>query len=93
MNFNDAKRDKMQTVLGVVGNQHNDLELLYVQLLGASASIVAEGWQQVWDIALIPPGQFNDRADQWLASLGFSEGTTHESWLAYWLAPIPTPPP
>ena len=87
MNFNDEKMNKMQTALGIVGSQHNDLELLYVQLLGASASTVAEGWHQVWDIDLIPQGQFNDRADHWLAGLGFLQDTTHESWFAYWSSP------
>ena len=82
--FNDAKRDKIQSALGAIGGQLNDLELEFVRLLGASANTAKDGWSQVFDIALIPPGQHNDRASIWLGDQGHNQDQLNDQWHSYW---------
>lgn len=96
--LNDAKLLTLRTQLGLEGHI-NDLELLWVQALGATSGLIVDAWWEVFDAAAVPAGQFNDRAVAYiLAEVGAPPSEDYNAyWLHYWenatLGPVvPTPP-
>jgi len=94
----DAKLATLQTQLAATGHV-NDLELLWVQALGATSGSIVDGWWEVFDAAAIPPGQFNDRAVQYIISVVGAPPSEdyNEYWRHYWLnatlGPVAPSPP
>jgi hypothetical protein len=92
----DAKLATLQAQLATTGHV-NDLELLWVQALGATSGSIVDGWWEVFDAAAIPPGQFNDRAVAYIVSVAGAPPSDdyNEHWRHYWLNATlgPAPPP
>ena len=94
----DAKHNTLRTQLGVEGTV-NDLELLWLQSLGATSGNIVDAWWEVFDTATIPAGQFNDRAVAYIVSVvGAPPSDDYNAhWLHYWqnatlAPPVPQPP-
>lgn len=96
--LNDAKLLTLRTQLGLEGHI-NDLELLWVQALGATSGLIVDAWWEVFDAAAVPAGQFNDRAVAYiLAEVGAPPSEDYNAyWLHYWenatLGPVVPMPP
>ena len=84
--LNDLKLAKLRDELLVAGGQIDDLELIYLQNLGAVSQQVNDAWLQVFaaDLGVAASGQFNDDASAWLALKGYPDGSLNEQWFAYW---------
>lgn len=94
----DVKHDTLRTQLALEGHV-NDLELLWLQALGATSGMIVDAWWEVFDAAAIPAGQFNDRAVAYIVSIvGAPPSDDYNAhWLHYWqnatlAPPVPTPP-
>ncbi len=94
----DAKLATLEAQLATTGHV-NDLELLWVQALGATSGSIVDGWWEVFDAAAIAPGQFNDRAVAYITSVVGAPPSDdyNEAWRWYWEnatlgPPVPTPP-
>lgn len=92
----DAKLTALEAQLATTGHV-NDLELLWLQALGATSGSIVDAWWEVFDAAAIPPGQFNDRAVAYIVSVAGAplSDDYNEHWRHYWLNATlgPAPPP
>jgi len=82
----DEKYRKLSLALAKDGHTR-DLEVEWLLSgLGAYTGpmVLNDLWMALFDVALIPAGQFNDRAYAWLAGLGFTQAQLNDRWLAYW---------
>ncbi len=94
----DAKHDTLRTQLGLEGHV-NDLELAWVQALGATSNNLVDAWFEVFEAAAITEGNFNDRAVAYIVSIvGAPPSDDYNAhWLHYWQnatlgPPVPPPP-
>lgn len=84
--LNDAKLEALRVYLGVLDGQVNQLEVEYLEALGASGDSISDLWMDYFENNLEFPqdrGQFNDMAFGWLGDLGFT-GSLSERWITYW---------
>lgn len=83
---NDEKYRKLSLALAKNGHTRDlEVEWLLSQLLLYTGPVVVNDlWMALWDDALITEGQFNDRAYEWLGSLGHLQGQLNDRWLSYW---------
>lgn len=87
---NDEKYRKLSLALVKDGHTRDlEVEWLLSQLVAYTGPIVLNDlWMALWDSvtlpAVIPAGQFNDRAYAWLAGLGHTQGALNDRWLSYW---------
>lgn len=91
----DAKHAALLAGLGVTEGHVNDMELLWLQALGATSGNIVDAWWEVFDAAAIPPGQFNDRAVAYIVSVAGAPPSDdyNEHWRHYWLNATLGPPP
>ena len=91
----DQRNDTMSAALTfqlglVTPADTNDMLVSYLQNL--TLSVISDPndlWHLYWDQQLIAPGDFNDRAHDWLNSLGHVESDLPAQWHAYWTANLP----
>jgi hypothetical protein len=83
---NDEKYRKLSLALLKDGHTRDlEVEWLLGQLGAYTGPVVLNDlWMALFDQALIPAGQFNDRAYAWLAGLGHTQGSLNDRWLSYW---------
>ena len=86
----DHKHSALLVGTGSVGGATPDLELEWLQLQpGVVGGSVNDAWNNYWDTLTLPailPGTHNDRAFEWLGTLGHDQGTLVERWDSYWRA-------
>lgn len=93
----DLKLAAMRSALGIVDGTGtiNDLEPLFVASLGVAVDspVANEAWMQYWDEQSIPPGQWNDRAFEFLGSIGhIVPGDLPGRWFLAWRDGFVLPP-
>lgn len=88
--LNDTKLAALNFQNGDLSNQIDDAETLYLQNKTLSTSnSINDLWMLEFDLALIPDGQFNDRAMAYLQASGFTAEGYNERWLEYWTSLLP----
>ena len=81
--FNDCKHQALLTNLGKTEGHINDLELEWLQSLGATANQLTDAWNEyLWSEGY--SGSVNDMQMSWLADMGYTQGTWNDRFLAFW---------
>ena len=83
--ISDYKRDSMQTVLGSSVTNIDDLEILYLQSLGATSDQVNEAWKEVFDANGASSDNWNDAAQEFLTSVGGTSDNLPDNWNWFWV--------
>ena len=85
----DHKHAALLLALTLTEGNTNDMEREYVRGLitippTAEFLTVDDLWHAFFDDALIGPGDFNDRAYEWLATKLQTQPALNERWFGYW---------
>jgi len=83
---NDEKYRKLSLALAKDGHVRDlEVEWLLSQLPAYTGpAVVNDLWMALFDQSFVTDGQFNDRAYEWLAINGHTQGALNDRWLAYW---------
>ena len=88
--LNDTKLAALNFQNGETSDQIDDAENTWLvnQLAGVDGGSTEDLWMLFWDDRFISPGQFNDRATEWLNGLGFF-GSMNNLWMQFWESLLP----
>ena len=96
IDFNDTKHDALLFQNGMLSDHITDAEMDFVHNLIVNplkAQDINGAWHQYWDEQGVTGDRnFNDRAAEWLASLGHTAPDINAQWLAYWESLLPVAP-
>ena len=87
----DEELAVLKAATATTPSQLNSLEPAYVDTLAATDPVsgdVQDAWHEFWNEALVSPGNFNDRAFEWLGGKGLT-GTLGDRWSAHWRSLAP----
>lgn len=84
--LNDAKYAGLNVALSNPGLSLAEMELDYINgLFSGDIGTIQDAWHAYWDFDEQPPGHFNDRAYDWLGSLGHNQLSYNDRWASYWI--------
>jgi hypothetical protein len=81
----DYKRDSMLTIVGGTNTNIDDLEITYLQSLGATSDHVNNAWMEVFLANSATSGNWNNAAVEFLDALGATGDGLPAKWYWFWV--------